>query len=408
MLLARLPLLSLVVASLALAQAAPAEQTVEVEGEAAIVGGNALGAKDKAIEVALRRAVEQVCGALVSATTLVEKSQLVEDRIYTQARGYVSKYELLPGGGESKGVYTVKVKATVGTGKLSDDLGAIGLTLARKGLPRVAVLIVEQRIDDSVPVAWWTEAGRKAGHATVSQRITESTLLEGWLKAGFTFVDPETVASGARVAGVLDGQLGESAARQLGDKLSEADVIIVGNALAKKAGDLKDLVGDSHGAKDLKGISCTGTVTLRVLNADNAAEVLAAGEESKTVSQLDGLTCGRAALVEATKSLSARLQKDVIAKWNSQLANGTRVRVTFTGVDSVGTFTKLKGALAQQVRGASVTGSPRFAAGKADFDVLLKGAVEEAAEQLEAWKVAGKKIKVTSMTANTIAAEIAR
>lgn len=404
----RLPLLLLAVASVALAQPAPAEQVVEVEGDAAIVGGNTLGAKDKAIEVALRRAVEQACGTLVSSTSLVEKSQLVEDRIYTQAKGYVSKYELLPGGGEAKGVYTVKVKATVGTGKLSDALGAIGLTLARKGLPRVAVLMVEQRIDDSMPVVWWTEAGRKAGHATVSQRIAESTLLEGWLKAGFTFVDPETVASGARVAGVLDGAPGESVVRQLGDKLSEADVIIVGNALAKKAADLKDLVGDSHGAKDLKGISCTGTVTLRVLNADNAAEVLAAGEESKIVSQLDGLTCGRAALVEATKVLSARLQQDVIAKWNSQLANGSRVRVTFKGVDSVGTFSKLKAAMGAQIRGATVTGSPRFNAGKADFDVLLKGAVEEAAEQLEAWKVAGKKVKVVSMTANTIDAEIAK
>ena len=130
----RLPLLLLAVASVALAQPAPAEQVVEVEGDAAIVGGNTLGAKDKAIEVALRRAVEQACGTLVSSTSLVEKSQLVEDRIYTQAKGYVSKYELLPGGGEAKGVYTVKVKATVGTGKLSDALGAIGLTLARKGL----------------------------------------------------------------------------------------------------------------------------------------------------------------------------------------------------------------------------------------------------------------------------------
>lgn len=386
---------------------APPEQTVEVVGEAAVMGKNVLGAKDKAIEVALRRAVEQVCGTLVESTTLVEKSQLVSDRIFTQARGYVSKHEVLSGG-EEKGVYVVKVKATVGTGKLSDDLAAIGLTLARKGLPRVAVLIVEQRVDDSMPVVWWTEAGRKAGHATVSQRIVESTLLGEWLKAGFTFIDPETVASGARVAGVLDGAPGESLVRQLGDKLSEADVIIVGNALAKKTTNLKDLVSDSHGAKDLPGVSCTGTVTLRILNADNGAELLAAGEESKSLTQLDGLTCGRAALVEVTRVLGARLQKDLLARWNSQLTMGNKVRVVIKGIDAIATFSKLKAAMGQELRGATVTGTPRFANGRADFDVMLKGSVDEAAEQLESWKLAGKKIKVSSMTGNTIEAEVSK
>jgi hypothetical protein len=384
-----------------------AEQTVEVVGEAAVMGKNVLGAKDKAIEVALRRAVEQVCGTLVQSSTLVEKSTLVSDRIYMQARGYVSKHEVLAAA-EEKGVYTVKVKATVGTGKLSDDLAAIGLTLARKGMPRVAVLIVEQRVDDAAPAAWWTEAGRKAGQGTVSQRIVESTLLGEWLKAGFTFVDPETVANGARVAGVLDGAPGEGVARQLGDKLADADVIVIGQALAKKSADLKTLVGDSHGAKDLPGVSCTGTLTLRILNADNAAELLAAGEESKTLTQLDSLTCGRAALVEVSKTLGARLQKELLAKWNSQLANGNRVRVVIKGIDAIATFSKLKAAMSQELRGATVTGTPRFTNGRADFDVMLKGSVDEAAEQLESWKLGPKKIKVSSLTANTIEAEVSK
>lgn len=394
-------------AAVALAAEPAPEQTVEVVGEAAVVGKNVLGAKDQAIEVALRRAVEQVCGTMVDSATLVEKSQLVSDRIFIQAKGYVSKHEVLSGS-EEKGVYTVKVKATVGTGKLGDDLAAIGLTIARKGLPRVAVLIVEQRVDDSIPVAWWTEAGRKAGHATVSQRIVESTLLGEWLKAGFSFVDPETVASGARVAGVLDGAPGESIVRQLGDKLSEADVIIVGNALAKKTQDLKTLVGDSHGAKDLPGVSCTGTVTLRILNADGQSELLAAGEESKSLTQLDGLTCGRAALVEATKLLSARLQKELITKWNAQLVAGNRVRVVIKGIDAIATYSKLKTAMGSELRGATVTGTPRFANGRADFDVMLKGSVDDAAAQLESWKLAGKKLKVSSMTGNTIEAEVSK
>lgn len=383
------------------------EQTVEVTGEAAVMGKNVLGAKDKAIEVALRRAVEQVCGALVESSTLVEKSQLVSDRIFTQARGYVSKHEVLSGS-EDKGVYTVKVKATVGTGKLSDDLGALGLTLARKGLPRIAVLIVEQRIVDAIPMAWWTDEGKKAGLANLDQRIVENTLAGEWVKSGFTFVDPGTVASGARTVGALDGNPSAETVRALGDKLADADVIIVGTAFVKKTAALKDLVADSHGAKDLKGEACHATVSLRVLNADSGAEVLAAGEDSKPAQDLDGASCGRTALVAVTRALGERLKKDVIAKWNVQLQAGTKVRVVIKNVDAVATFNKLKAAMANEIRGATVTGTPRLANGRADFDVLLKGPVDEAAEQLESWKLAGKKLKVSSFTANTIEAEVTK
>jgi hypothetical protein len=394
----------------ALAAEDPKPQVIEVVGEAAIQGTNVLGAKDQAIEDALRKAVEQACGTLVVSTSLVDKSQLVEDRILTQAKGYVSKHEIL-NSSETKGIASVKVRATVSTGKLGDDLASIGLTLARKGLPRIALLILEQRIDQSAPIGWWQGKDGKVEAKdvkVVDQRIAENTLLEYWLKAGFTFIDPETIASGAKVgSSVKEGFANADWERQLGDKLGEADVVIIGRAYVQKSDDLKNVLNAvDNTAKAGTRVTCTATLSLRALNPDNGMTLLMAGEDSIVRTHLDELGCGRFALVEVTKRLSEKFQKDLVEKWNRELQQGNRVRVVFKAVDSVSTFSVLKTAMGGQIRGAKVTNNPRYKEGRADFDVLLSGSVEDAAEQMESWKLKGKKIKVTSMTQNTIEAEI--
>lgn len=402
-----LSVLLAVVPAVALAQG---DTVIEVTGEAAVVAGNALGAKDKAIADALRKAVEQACGTLVVAASRTEKSQLVEDRILTQAKGYVSKYEVLSSS-EAKGVASVKVRATVGTSKLADDLAAIGLTLARKGMPRVAVLIVEQRIDETVPALPFgpKDPAPGAKGLVVSQRIVESSLIGDWLKKGFTFVDPELVATGARNAGALNVQVTADQARALAGRLAgQADVLIWGTATAKKSADLKDLLDDGPGNKKAVGVACAATLDLRILTCDATADLLAAGEKTVPTKNVDPLTCGRDSMVAATRALGDELQANLLAKWNAQLANGTRVRIVVKNVDSVKTHKLLAKAFEQQLQGATVSGSPRYADGTSDFDVFLKGSVDDAAETIESWKVAGKKIRVKGMTASGIDAEIAK
>ena len=73
-------------------QTAPATETVEVTGEAAATGDDASAmadAKERAREDALREAVSQVAGTLVSGDTLVDGNVMVQDRITSHAAGYV-------------------------------------------------------------------------------------------------------------------------------------------------------------------------------------------------------------------------------------------------------------------------------------------------------------------------------
>ena len=62
--------------------ATAAVETAEVEGYAAIVNGDQAAARDRALDDAKRKAVEQVAGVQISSESMTESFQLVEDKIY--------------------------------------------------------------------------------------------------------------------------------------------------------------------------------------------------------------------------------------------------------------------------------------------------------------------------------------
>ncbi|MBL9037739.1 MAG: flagellar assembly protein T N-terminal domain-containing protein [Archangium sp.] len=399
-----LPVVLLFVAAVTWAQA-PA--VVEAVGEAAIVDKNKPLARDRAIEDALRRAVEQTCGTLVSSTTDVRNNQLVSDKILTQAKGYVSKYDVVSEK-EDKGVVRVTVKATVGTEKLASDLEAIGVTLSRKGMPRLAVLISEQRIDQSVPAAWW--AGKDAkdkpstGALKVDQRLVENSLIDQWTQAGFSFVDTEVLAGQVKTAGVVSADLNAEQVRQIGN-ISDADIIIVGTAVALKQRDVAELVGDK--ANELKQTTCSGTISVRAFNADSG-EILAAAEANKNTFHLDALTCGRDALLASAKELGVDLQKKLLAKWAKELGGTSRVRLTVSGLDGLGTLNLLKGLMLETVRGVKGIDQKRFAKGSADLDVRLEGPADQLATALEGKPLKQLVISVKGVTPNTVELELVK
>lgn len=88
--------------------------TVTVKGMSDIVGNRKDIAREKALEDAFRRAVEQAIGTLISSETLVQNGQLISDRIYKQATGYVKSYEIINETADEKSqLYWITIKAQV-------------------------------------------------------------------------------------------------------------------------------------------------------------------------------------------------------------------------------------------------------------------------------------------------------
>jgi hypothetical protein len=146
-----------------------------------MAGGQASRARDEAINNALRNAVEQGVGTYITSETTVEQMTLVEDRIYSESRGYIKSYEILREG-PREGVYEVKISAIVKMEQLADDLESIGLLIRKKRNPRVMVVIYSKKVDS--PYMGVVQEGNRNAENQI-----ESTLMQ----KGFHLVDPAQV-----------------------------------------------------------------------------------------------------------------------------------------------------------------------------------------------------------------------
>src|SRR5207253_1425549 len=93
------------------------------QGEAAVLDNDRPAARQKAIDDALRRAVEMAAGTRVSATTETKDFQLKMDQVLTHAQGFVRRYEIVREGMDGA-VVQVAVRAFIGTAELDKDLDA--------------------------------------------------------------------------------------------------------------------------------------------------------------------------------------------------------------------------------------------------------------------------------------------
>lgn len=103
---------------------------VEATGE----GAN----KDLALTSALRRAVEQGVGTFIKSSTTVIDSALVDDKILSHSKGYVTSYKVIKEGKNDDG-YSVTISAKVDDKLLKDDVNALTIVRKSVGNPRILV-----------------------------------------------------------------------------------------------------------------------------------------------------------------------------------------------------------------------------------------------------------------------------
>ncbi|MDZ7294480.1 MAG: flagellar assembly protein T N-terminal domain-containing protein, partial [candidate division KSB1 bacterium] len=118
-------------------------QLIEAVGTGTIFEGDVAGARDRAIDDALRQAVEQALGTYIESETRVQNYQVVDDNILSWTRGYVRNYTILSDYKKTPELYEVRLKAEVELGDLQRDAEAVKNLIERMGNPRVMVLIDE-------------------------------------------------------------------------------------------------------------------------------------------------------------------------------------------------------------------------------------------------------------------------
>ncbi len=375
-------------------------KVVTVQGTAMINNGDRSSARKAAINDAMRKAVEQAVGVIVSSQTTVENYKLLNDKIYSNTSGYIHNYKILSEG-KDKNLYTVTIQATVGTKRLKDDLGAIGLLMKRKKMPRVAVIILEQNIGEkrfesalfyapALPYGGYVVARVHLMHEVGNMSVAENEMMKKLLDNGFNVVDAATLAKNIKlVPGYKLQTLNDNTVKKIG-KLANVDIIIYGKAVAK-------LYGRVAGSEMR---SAQANVSLKAVNTDDG-RVLASGVQHAASVHIDAMTAGNDAIKKATNELADTMIAAILDKWKQETNNGSLVKLTIDGIKAAGELVELKDTL-MSTDGVQDVYERSIGNGRATMDVNYTGNAQALIKSLLANKTVTALYSITGATMNTI------
>lgn len=266
-------------------------KVVFAEGQAA---GTDLKAKDAAVRDALRNAVEQGAGVVLSSTSAVKDFKLLNDLIITQTAGYVQSYELQDENKEN-GTYWVSIKAVVSIGKLNNDLLAKGLIYALKDKPVVMVLVAE-KIDGEDQTSSNVGTKLESGLLDLGMQVVDKAQLEQ-IKARdieLNYKNPDKAAALGRRFG--------------------ADIVLIGEANAEDAG--ADMV---YGERLY---FYTANIDVKAVRTDTGT-ILAVDSYTAKKGAGGPRPAARAAFNTAGAKLAPQIINKLFSRWQKEVYNQT-------------------------------------------------------------------------------------
>ncbi len=117
----------------------PAEEqeSVEADGTAVIQSSNLAQARELALSLALRSALEKVVASYTAPDAPAGRKAILNEKIYPSAERYIVRFRILREA-EQDGAYAVKIAATVDAAGLKGDLRRYGVLAGKADEPRSA------------------------------------------------------------------------------------------------------------------------------------------------------------------------------------------------------------------------------------------------------------------------------
>jgi hypothetical protein len=368
------------VISLLIFNQASAGEIILADGVSAIIGGNIAAARDKAIDDALRKSVEQAVGSVISSDTMSANYKVVHDKILAQTAGYVERYKI-SSEAEEGALYRVKVQAEVGRANLMNDLRALGLLQVLKEKPKVMVIMEEQ-----VGGLYGTTAWENVGQA-------ESTIMEKLSNSGFNVVDAALVKANItrdKALRILEGDNNAAAAEGL---KYGAEVVITGKAYSKNAG------GKLYGTQMQ---SIQATLQARVVKTDTA-QVISSRSATASKAHIDEMQGGALAIKEAGETLSNELIRDITAKWQGEVyGRSQEITLMISGLVSYRHLSAIKLFLEKETQGVRAVHQKSYLGGTAELMIDYGGKSSNIADALANQSFTGFRLEPTNVTPNRI------
>ena len=263
---------------------------------------------DEALKRAMRSAIERGVGVLIDSETLIEKNQLISDKVFAEVKGYINSYDILEKTDE-EGLHTVKIKAVVSLKRLRKNLKGLNIVLAEKENPRVMVSIKEYVDGAALPAPVITPLfERKLRRSKIE--LVDRAQLEMIKKreAALNYDDPMAAAALGRQFGV--------------------ELLILGEASAELASELEAYGTKAYVYNANMNIKAVVTDTAEIIfsGSSSGSETGGGGTRGKT-------TVGRDALEKAAEKIADKTIAEVLEKWRSEVFNVAMIKITAVAPD---------------------------------------------------------------------------
>ena len=354
-------------------------------GHGTIYGTDRSAARDKAIEDAQRKAVEQTMGTMISAESISQNFQLIEDRILSLSSGYIKTYRIVAES-ELNGEIEIEIAAVVGTEKIQDSLQAIKNLIHRMDKPKIMILIAEQSIQEEGTGESGT-TNRTASLSATNLGVAENSLIEYFRSKGFQFVDRQALAGQIEVADPLVLVNDQKEIQRIAN-LTDAQVVIFGQAQARTAGEVG---GISSGQAN---------IALRALKTDSG-EIIAASSAHAATPHVDPSTANTKSLIDASQKISQQLMDQILKHWQSETNNTRTVSLTIQGA-SYAEIKKFRDWLPQNARGVKGIYQRSVQNNTAELDIDLQGSAQNLADELSEKQFESRAIIVRDLLPNKI------
>lgn len=364
-------------------------QTITTEGVGEVVGEDRAVARDQAIEDALRKAVEQAVGRLVSSEAMAQHFQILQDRIYSQSQGYIQNYRILSEKPETP-LHQVTIQAAVAMGDLEKHLQDLGVIPRQVDKPRITVLVAEQNIGRE---AYYFRWGETAEEAALS--IAEKTILDTLREKGFEILDPSAQPQSLKIPSALRfAELDDRAAAAIAKQV-DAEVVIVGKVSAKSGGVI--------GGTSMK--SAQANITLRAIQVDDA-RVLSSGSGNAAAVHIEEATAGSEAIRKASAKLAEKLTEDIIKNFQKRVDASNTIELTIFGLTGAEDLRKFKNSVLGQIPGVEAVQERGFSESLVKMDLEIKGSAHSFSREVSRKTFSEFTVKVLGSTFNTLELQV--
>ena len=355
-------------ASILSVSSAQAEEKTETVITTGVAMAGQPDSRRSAIEDAMRNAVEEAMGTIVNVELLVENKAIVNEKILSQTKGYIQKYNI-NSEEEKGGLYRVQIEAKVRLGKVRNDMEAAGLLMKRKQMPRLMVMTMP-RTDPQV-----VSPGKQ--YVDSSSGVVE----EVFLKNNFSMVDINQHVSKqnlAKATGNTDKLV--ALARDTG-----AELLVLTDATRYYERDV-NVYGSNY--KIFRS-----DIQLRVIETGTGKVIYSGSQQGEPSASMD-------AVYDASRILADAAIESILQKWSSDVNNATTYKLTIAKVN-FDTLEKLEKNI-RNISGVDNLYRRAFDAGQGRFDIEFRGSADDLIKKLKNFSSPG--LSIIGMSQQTIEA----